>query len=299
MRIYIAGCGGMLGKAFYEVFSSFNELKCTDIDVNEDWLTYCDFRDKRSYSQDVENFKPDFLFHLGAYTDLEYCDMNEDDTYDTNVLSVEHAVEITNKLKIPLLYISTAGIFDGAKNTYDDFDYPNPLGIYGKTKFAGEVIVKELSDNYLICRAGWMMGGGKEKDKKFIGKLMKQIMSGTRTLNIVNDKDGTPTYTKDFAENVNLLISENRKGLYNMVCKGQTSRMEVAKYLITLLKRRYNVKINIKEVNSQYFSNEYFSARPDSERLINKRLNYLKLDVMQDWKISLEEYIEEWDEDFK
>ena len=128
-KIYIAGSGGMLGEAFYKQFKSKFELKCTDIDVNENWLSYLDFRDFESYRQDVESFNPDYLFHLGAYTDLEFCEENIDKTYLTNTISVENAVYIANNLKIPLLYISTAGIFDGQKEFYDDWDSPNPLGV--------------------------------------------------------------------------------------------------------------------------------------------------------------------------
>ena len=71
-KIYIAGCGGMLGEAFYKQFKNKYELKCSDIDVNEDWLSYLDFRDRNSYIKDVEDFNPDYLFHLGAYTNLEF-----------------------------------------------------------------------------------------------------------------------------------------------------------------------------------------------------------------------------------
>ena len=109
-RIYIAGCGGMLGDAFYRVFGDAHELKCTDIDVNAPWLSSLDFRDFDSYRRDVVAFEPDYLFHLGAHTNLEYCEQHPDDAYGTNTLSVEHAVHIVNELRIPLLYISTAGI---------------------------------------------------------------------------------------------------------------------------------------------------------------------------------------------
>ena len=60
-------------------------------------------------------FAPDYLFHLGAHTSLEYCEQHPDDAYATNTLAVENAVHIANELDIPLLYISTAGIFDGAR----------------------------------------------------------------------------------------------------------------------------------------------------------------------------------------
>jgi len=165
-KIYIAGAGGMLGEAFYRIFKDDYEIKCTDKDVNEKWLSFLDFRNFDAYRKDVEAFKPDFLFHLGAHTDLEYCELNVDDTYLTNTTSVENAVFIANKLNIPLLYISTAGIFDGTKDFYDDWDEPNPLGHYARSKYMGERYVRENATRYIICRAGWMMGGGPEKDKK-------------------------------------------------------------------------------------------------------------------------------------
>jgi len=95
--------------------------------------------------------KPDYLFHLGAYTDLEFCETNIDDTYNTNTLSVESAVYLANELDIPLLYISTAGIFDGKKELYDDWDLPNPLGHYARAKYAGERFVIEIPVDILFA----------------------------------------------------------------------------------------------------------------------------------------------------
>ena len=291
-KIYIAGCGGMLGEAFYKQFSKDYNLKCTDIDLNEKWISYLDFRDRSGYFNDVLKFKPDFLFHLGAFTDLEFCEENVDDTYSTNTLAVENAVYISNSLDIPLLYVSTAGIFDGKKNLYDDWDLPNPLGTYARSKYMGERFVVENANRYLVCRAGWMMGGGPKKDKKFIQKLMKQIKDGNDTINIVNDKDGTPTYTHDFAITVKKLIQEELWGLYNCVCDGQTSRIEVAKELLSVLNLQDKVRIN--EVNSDFFKEIYYAERPPSERLVNKKLKLRKINLMNDWKSSLKKYIENY-----
>ena len=279
----------MLGDAFYRQFNNNYELKCTDIDVNENWLSYLDFRSYEKYNDDVIDFKPDYLFHLGAFTDLEYCELNPDETYQTNTKSVEHGVKIANELNIPILFISTAGIFNGKKNIYDENDTPDPMGHYAKSKYLGELFVQENARKYLICRAGWMMGGGPKKDKKFVQKIINQLNLGSNQLFIVNDKLGTPTYTHDFARNVKLLIEKGKTGLYNMACKGKTSRMEVACELINLL--RLNGSVKISEVNSDYFQKEYFAPRPASERLINARLHNEKLDVMKDWKTSLSDYI--------
>ena len=291
-KIYLAGAGGMLGEAFYSILKDDFELKCTDIDLNESWLEYLDFRDYRAYREDVLKFKPDYLFHLGAFTDLEYCELHSDETYVTNTLSVENAVYIANELNIPMLYISTAGIFDGKQDTYDDWDQPNPLGVYARSKYLAERFVVENARRYLVCRAGWMMGSGPKKDKKFINKIMKQINEGKTELFVVDDKDGTPTYTRDFVKTVVALLENEYWGLYNTVCGGQTSRLDVAKELIQIL--NLNESIKITPVKSDYFKQQFFAERPASERLITKKLDLRGVNMMRDWKIALKEYIDNY-----
>ena len=291
-KIYIAGAGGMLGEAFHKVFKDNYELKCSDIDVNEPWLDYLDFTNRDAYIEDVTSFKPDYLFHLGAFTDLEYCEEHQNETYVTNTLSVENAVFIANKLDIPILYISTAGIFDGRQDTYDDWDLPNPLGHYARSKYAGELFVQNNASQHLICRAGWMMGAGPTKDKKFVQKVMQQIKDGNKELFIVNDKLGTPTYTHDFAHNVKLLLEKELWGLYNMVCGGTTGRFEVAEELVNLLGLSESIKLTA--VDSDHFKEEYYAERPPSERLLDTKLNLREVNVMRDWKICLTEYLDNY-----
>lgn len=296
-RIYIAGCGGMLGEAFYRQFTAAGHvLRCSDIDVNEDWLSFLDFRDYSAYRAEVLNFHPEYLIHLGAYTGLEFCESNVDDTYVTNTLSVENACHIANELDIPLIYISTAGIFDGAQVTYDDWDQPNPLGHYARSKYMGELTVQRMVSRHYIFRAGWMMGGGPSKDKKFIHKMMSQLKNGAETLYVVDDKDGTPTYTQDFAKTVMRVIHTQFTGLYNLVCEGETSRLEVLRELLRVVGKEKSV--TVVPVASSFFEEEYFAKRPASERLINTKLNARNLSLMRPWAEALGEYIEEYYGDF-
>ena len=137
-----------------------------------------------------------------------------------------------------------------------------------------------------------MMGGGPLKDKKFIQKIMSQIKNGKKELFIVNDKLGTPTYTHDFAQNVKLLIEKKFWGLYNMVCKGITGRYEVTLELIKVLGKENEIKIT--PVQSDYWKKEYFAQRPNSERLLNRKLDLRGLNIMRDWRICLEEYIQNY-----
>jgi dTDP-4-dehydrorhamnose reductase len=286
----------MLGEALHKVLAENHELKCTDIDVNEPWLEKCDFRDFAEYERQVSAFEPTILMHIGAHTSLEYCEINPDDAYRTNALSVEHAATLAQAHGIPLVYISTAGIFDGKKELYDDWDQPGPLGVYARAKYLGEIVVQTRVPKHYIFRAGWMMGGGPRKDKKFINLLMKQLAKGVTELNVVNDKLGTPTYTVDFARNLAAMIETPYYRLYNMVCGGETGRLEVAQELVQQLKLQDRVQV--KPVTSDYFAQEYFAPRPACERLVNYKLKLRGMDLMRDWRVALHDYVRDYFSDY-
>lgn len=291
MRVYVAGGGGMLGDAVYRTLREDHDVAVSDIVVNEDWLHYCDVRDFADYRCNVDQFAPDLLIHLAAHTDLEYCETSIDDAYRTNTLGVEHAATIANTRDIPLVYISTAGIFDGRKDSYDDWDEPNPLSVYGRSKYLGERHVQRCVARHFIFRAGWMMGGGLQKDKKFVGKLVRQLIAGERRLYVVDDKLGTPTYTLDFARNIERMIGTRFYGLYNQVCGGETSRLEVACELVRLL--GLDQMVEVIPVSSDHYARDYHAPRPASERLVNYKLALRGMNHMRDWRICLADYVRE------
>jgi len=288
-KVYIAGCGGMLGDAVYtNLVATGATVMASDINLTEPWLVYADVRDFQTMQKAIVDFKPHLLINLAALTDLEYCELNADDAWLTNALGAENLGLIANQLDIPYVYISTAGVFGGEKDCYNDFDTPNPLAIYAKSKYYGERYVCTNVPKHFVLRAGWMMGGGPAKDKKFINKLFKQIQAGAKSLNVVDDKLGTPTYTIDFANGMVKIIESELYGLYNQVCTGTSSRYEVAVEFIRLLELESTIKINI--VGSDFFAKDYFAPRPASEQLVNLKLNQRGLNTMRDWKICLAEY---------
>ncbi len=289
-RIYIIGCGGMLGVAVYNEFlTNDNDILATDIDLNERWLEFGNVTDYKNIEKQIFEFNPDVIINLAAKTDLEWCELHKDETYKTNALGAESLGLIANILDIPYIFISSAGIFDGKKEYYTEFDISNPLNTYGLTKFYGEQFTLQTVKKHYVLRAGWMMGGG-IKDKKFISKIYKKILQGEKELFIVDDKFGTPTYTKDFAFNMYKIWEEKVPfGLYNMVCGGNANRYEVAKELVKLLKKEEEIKIN--RVASDYWDEEYFAIRPESEKLKNLKLISLGANYMRDWRICLKEYV--------
>lgn len=289
-KILITGCGGMLGDAFYKLYKDKYIIKATDIDLNEDWLEYLDVRDFDQYKNIVEAFKPNIILHLAALTDLEYCEENQTNAYLTNTIAVENAVDLAKQVDATLVYISTAGIFDGKQELYDDWDLPNPINIYGRSKYMGEIYVEKNMDKYFVFRAGWMMGSGPSKDKKFIQKMMQQIKDGKKILRVVDDKLGTPTYTYDFARNVINMLETEFYGVYNLVCDQDCSRYDVARELLKIFDLQD--RIELEKVGSDFFADEYFAPRPASEKLLCSKLRLRGRYLMSDWKKSLKEYLE-------
>ncbi len=291
-RVLITGCGGMLGEGVYKQFADKCTVLATDIDLNEDWLKLLDVRKKNDVIATIEQFQPDYIVHLAALTDMEYCEKNFEDSYRTNTESVLFLGHQAFKRDIPFLYISTAGIFDGEKDLYNEDDQPNPLSIYGKSKFFGELIAKSFPKS-IVIRAGWMMGGGPKKDKKFINKIIAQLKAGKKELHVVDDKLGTPCYTYDLAKSIYYLLDTEQYGVYHGACEGAASRYDVAEYLLQLLV--LNEKVKLTKVASDYFKVDYHAPRPYSEKLVNNKLKALNPDLTRDWKVCLKEYIERFD----
>jgi len=287
-RIYLAGCGGMLGEAFYARLAPIAQVKATDIDVNEPWLSYADVRDYGEISKSIKEFTPDLIINLAALTDMEYCEREPQSAWLTNALGAENVGLVANEIDATYVYISTAGIFDGRQDYYSDFDSPNPLSIYAKSKYYGERFATEHVRKHYAVRAGWMMGGGPRKDKKFINKIYRQIAKGSKDLYVVNDKSGTPTYTVDFAAGIHGLVESDLYGVYNQVCSGSATRFDVAVEFVRLL--GLDNKVQVKEVSSDFFKEEYFAPRPASEMLVNVKLTARGLNVMRDWRECLREY---------
>lgn len=296
-RVYVAGCGGMLGDAMYARLKRVGAtIKATDINCIESWLEYGDVRDFGAIRNSIVDFGPDLIINLAALTDLEFCEKEQENSWLTNALGAENLGLVANELDVPYVYISTAGIFGGERDLYNDFHAPDPLSVYAQSKYYGEQYVRNSVRKHYVLRAGWMMGGGPGKDKKFINKIYKQICAGATELFVVDDKLGTPTYTIDFANGLCGIVESEQYGLYNQVCNGAASRFVVAQEFVKLMGLADKVKVTV--VPSNYFKEQYFAPRPASEKLVNLKLNQRGLNLMRDWHICLQEYTEVFKADY-
>jgi dTDP-4-dehydrorhamnose reductase len=289
-RVLITGCGGMLGSAVYPYFNHrCRAVFATDKFALGPWLHRLDVRDSHALAETFRDLRPDLVLHLAAETDLEFCETHSDIAQATNADATRTVAELCEAHDATLVYISTAGVFDGLKvGFYTEADEAKPIMVYGRTKLEGEEHARTLCRRHYVIRAGWMVGGGLRKDHKFVSKILTQVYEGRPVIHAVDDKLGTPTYTRDFALNMFRLLETRQYGTYHMVCEGSGSRFDVACEIVRICGR---TDIEVRPVSSDFFKEEYFAPRPRSEMMRNANLTELGINLMRPWREALGDYI--------
>jgi dTDP-4-dehydrorhamnose reductase len=293
MRVLITGAAGMLGSAVYPAFvAAGHEVVATDLEPREVAglpMSRLDVRIYRDMIDAIERSRAELVLHLAAETDLETCEADPDHAYRTNTLGTQNAAVACQARDRTLVYISTAGVFDGEKEDglYDEFDAAHPINVYGRSKYEGELLVMRLVPRHFVIRAGWMVGGV-ELDHKFVAKVIDQLRSGATTIRAVTDKLGTPTYTQDFAQNMLELIETPFYGRYHMACLGEGSRYDVAREIVEFYGRH---DVRVVPVTSEAFADEYPAPRPRSEMMRNYMLELRGMNRMRPWREALREYL--------
>ncbi len=288
MKIFLTGASGMLAtEVALKLEAQGHTVIQTDARPRLPQISVLDITEQKKVQADISKAKPDYVFHLAAETDVDLCEQKPDHAYRVNTLGTENIALACQQFDIPMLYISTAGVFGGEKKEpYTEFDIPNPANVYGHSKLQGEIVVRNLLSKYFIIRAGWMVGGW-EIDKKFVYKIVTQLREGKKELRVVSDKWGSPTFTKDFADNVLNVVNTRRYGLYHMTNKGCATRYEIARKIVEFMGLKEDVKINA--ISSDAFPLPAPRAR--SEMMINYKLELLGLNNMPYWEESLATYI--------
>jgi dTDP-4-dehydrorhamnose reductase len=278
MKALVTGAKGMLGLDLCDIFKTRYELLPVDIEE-------MDIRHKDTVTRVFDDFKPDLVLHLAAFTDVDGNEKNPAEAYLTNSIGTRNVAFAAMKHDAELVYISTGSVFNGRKREpYCEYDVPDPLSHYAKSKLYGEQLIRNFAGRYYIVRAGWMFGGGPE-DKKFVAKIVKRAESADELL-VVDDKFGSPTFTRDISSGILQLLKTGDYGLYHMVNRGFCSRYE---FCLRILEFMGNRKCTVKPVSSSFFPLP--APRPDMEALRNYFLEIQGYEYMRSWEEALEEYI--------
>jgi len=219
VKVLVTGAGGMLGRFVVKKLID-DGYETVGADIDEFDLTVED---------EVKGFilaeKPDVIIHTGAFTGVDEAEDCPERSHRVNVDGTRYVVESASEVGAYIIYISTDYVFDGEKgNPYVEEDIPNPINVYGRTKYIGEIEVRGYSGRWLIVRSAWLFG---PSPIAFPVKVYRRAVE-ERELRVVNDQFGSPTYAKDLAEAVIKLMEKRADGIYHFVNSGIASRYDLA-----------------------------------------------------------------------
>lgn len=238
LNVLITGAGGQLGQEIQALAHNFSEFHFIwsyrqDLDISN-------LDNIRSFIKDK---KIDAIVNCAAYTAVDNAEKEEEQAFCVNAQGVRNLAIAANEIKAKLIHISTDYVFDG--KTYQPYSsdiQTNPLGVYGKSKLAGEKAILELSPkNCAIIRVSWLYGF---YAKNFV-KTMLKLSKERDEINVVYDQIGSPTYAKDLAETVLTILPKlenNQPEIYHYANSGVASWFDLAKTALKLVD--YQGKVN-------------------------------------------------------
>lgn len=219
MKILITGAAGQLGK---ELSLKLNH----HYDVYAMSRAQLDITQPKQCNEVIDRIRPDVVIHTAAFTSVDLAETQAEEAYRVNVSGTRNVAVASEKVGAKFCYISTDYVFDGqTMSPYREIDLPNPIGIYGKTKWAGEEMTRALTFKYFIVRTSWVYGMYGNNFVKTMVKLAKE----RDEIQVVNDQTGSPTYTADLADFIEKLILTEQYGIYHASNSGSCTWYQFAK----------------------------------------------------------------------
>lgn len=221
MRIAITGCKGQLGTALQDVLDA-HQLLCMD-------LPEYDICDGPALRQALTDFQPDVVIHTAAMTDVDGCERDPDLAYRVNGLGTQNVALACQETGAALACVSTNEVFDGrAATPYLEWDRPNPVGAYGRSKWAGEQFTQMLLHRFYVVRTAWLYARG---GNNFVSKIVRAA-DQRGELSVVSDEVSSPTYAPDLAVAIARLITTGQYGIYHFTNEGICSRYDFAQEIL-------------------------------------------------------------------
>lgn len=227
MRIIITGHKGQLGRALWRILESDHDLLGIDLPEH-------DITDATATAQTVMAFQPDIVLHAAALTDVDLCAREPELALRVNGLGTHNLALACLKANAVLLTVSTNEVFDGGKGApYYEYELPNPVNAYARSKLAAEVYTRLHLRRFYIVRTAWLYAPG---GNNFPAKIVAAADKHGR-LRVVADEISNPTYAPDLAEAIAKLIQTEHYGIYHLTNSGICSRYDYARAVLELAHR--------------------------------------------------------------
>ena len=218
MKILILGHKGMLGSDLMLRMMVAHDV--TGKDVGDFDITVED-----DCGRVIAECSPDVVINAAAYTNVDGCETDRERCFAINAVGVKNIALACRGKGIRIVHFSTDYIFDGRKETpYVEEDEPAQLNVYGASKLEGERFLQAFSDRWLLIRTAWLYG---RNGKNFVKTILEKA-AAVKTLDVVDDQIGAPTYSWDLAAAVQLLVEGGHEGLFHLTNRGRCSWHEFA-----------------------------------------------------------------------
>ena len=276
MRVVVTGAGGMLGRAVLAAFADAGHepagLTREDADVSR----------PGALRGPLASLRPEWVLHLAAFTRVDDCEREAERAHRVNGLGARHAAQAAAEVDAAVLLVSTDYVFPGnADRPYREDDATGPCSVYGASKLAGEVAVREAHPRHLIVRTAWLYGPG---GANFIDTILARARAG-EPLRVVDDQRGSPTSTSDLAGALVRLVATGQYGTYHCTNAGECSWHELAEHVL----RRAGIAAPVARIDSATLARP--ARRPAYSVLSNRSFEHVTGHRMPHWQDAVDRYL--------
>ncbi len=295
MRVLVTGSGGQLGSDLVAAFSGTvppggrrrsllgPEGAGAGVDVTGADHASLRVEDRTAVLEAVLTIRPDVVVHAGAWTAVDACEGDPDRAYQVNALGTRHVAEAARMVGAHLVYVSTDYVFDGrAARPYVEWDEPNPLSVYGRSKLGGE---RECPPDATVVRTSWVCG----VSGRNMVKTALSLAAGDGPLRFVDDQLGSPTFTADLAAAIVTLGLDRRPGTYHVTNTGSTSWY---RFVQAVLAAAGHDAGRVEPISTADLDPPRPALRPVNSVLDNAALRLSALPLLPEWHDGLARLVE-------
>jgi len=277
MNILILGHKGMLGTDLMLRLGVAH--KVTGKDIGDFDITY-----PESCRQVISEINPEVVINAAAYTNVDGAETNRDACFAVNAEGVRNVAMACGEENIRIVHFSTDYVFDGTRGTpYLEDDAPSPRGVYAQSKAAGEKYLQEHSNNYLLIRTAWLYG---RSGKNFVRTILEKARH-TDTLRVVDDQTGSPTYSRDLAAAVQILLEQRHQGIFHVTNRGSCTWYAFTKKILEYAGLEH---VAVEPIQTKDLSLP--APRPAYSVLGTRKFTDATGNIMRFWQLALLDFIE-------
>ncbi|MBE5826349.1 MAG: dTDP-4-dehydrorhamnose reductase [Butyrivibrio sp.] len=287
-KIIVTGCNGQLGRAINKELTAGDGYELINTDVFQgEGIILLDITDVDAVVKFVKESGARAIINCAAYTAVDKQESDIDLSYKINAIGPRNLAIAATEAGAKLVHVSTDYVFDGnGTRPYIEFDKTGPVSVYGKTKLAGEEMVKQFAKDFFIIRTAWLYGDG----KNFV-KTMLSLSEKYDEVSVVKDQLGTPTSTKELAKAIHHLVGTENYGVFHGTCEGDTNWADFTEEIFRLAGKSTRVNhVTTKEYTAK---NPQAAPRPAYSILENYMLKLTSGYMFADWHDAIEDYIRE------